>query len=187
MAKVTAVVAASAVVDPSDRARLVCQGVGVLELPWWPTELESSGLAPTFTENARVGLAPEVLRSGEPMESLRLAFTVRGDSLAVAATPWLALVRTLAVAHPVVRLLMGRSDRGTWFVSEAGYPELDWTDGGEPAVAEVTLLLKRTDAEIAVGPVSKPKKKSKKKSKKKASGKKTAKPKTKPKTRTKKD
>lgn len=184
---VTATSTAPAVVAPTAGARLIALGVADLQMPYWPTEVAVSGLAPSFTETEKVGAQSTMFRSGEPRAEIRLAFTLRGRTLAESAGPWLAAVQALAVSRPVVRLMLGASDRGTWQVTDAGYAETDWTATGDPAVAEVALTMKYTSTEIPVGPVAKKAKKSKAKSKKKTTKAKAPKTKTPSKTKTKKD
>jgi hypothetical protein len=138
----------------SSSAILIVAGVGTLELPWWPTELEYSGLAPGYTDIERPGRTPIVVRSSEPLESLRIAFTLRGPTLADSAAGWTNAVRVLSRATPLCKLMLGPSDRGTWRVVEAGYSEADWTADGSPAVADVVIVLRQaSDAAIPVGPV----------------------------------
>lgn len=183
-ARVAAVVAAPVLVSGGNGVRLVAIGAATLDLPRWPTDVEVSGLAPTITETDTVGAQPTLYRSGEPREQIRLSFVLGGRTLAESAEDWLAAVKSLATAKPVVRLIMGAMDRGTWQVFDAGYTEQEWTGTGATAVAEVIITMKRTDAEVPVGPVPKKAKKSKGKSKKKST---KAKPKKAPKTKTKKD
>lgn len=184
---VTTVTTAPVAVTPTTGARLIAAGVADLALPWWPSEVEVSGLAPSITENEKVGSQPTMYRSSEPRAQIRISFTLRGRTLAESAEPWLAAVQALATGKPVVRLLMGASDRGTWQITEAGYTESDWTASGAPAVAEVSITAKRTDTEVPVGPIAKKSKKSKSKSKKKSTKAKTPKAKTTPKSKTTKD
>jgi hypothetical protein len=140
----------------SDRARLVCPGVGTLELPWWPDEVESSGLAAGYAETARPGRAPLLRRASDPLPATRITFTVSGTGLSQSAVQWTDLVRTLAAAKPVVQLLLGRSDRGAFRVVDASIVEREWAPNGDPAVADVTLELRSaSDAAIPVGPVPK--------------------------------
>lgn len=185
--RVTASVAAPMALSVSSGVRMVSLGVATLDLPFWPSEIEISGLAPTITETEVVGSQPTLYRGSEPRPQLRISFTLRGRTLAESATRWLGAVQAIAAAKPVVRLITGATDRGTWQVSEAGYTETDWTAAGEPAIAEVAMTMKWTTAEVPVGPIPKKKKKSKAKSGKKSSKAKKPKTKTPAKTKTKKD
>lgn len=160
------------IIAPSASARLICDGIGTLELPWWPTDLEYSNLAPNYTEKEKTGAVTTLYRTNEPLEALRIVFTLRGATLNDSAGEWVNIVRVLAKAKPICRLMLAASDRGTWVVTEAGYSEADWTAAGDAAVAEVTIQLRQADHQIPVGPVAKKKKKSKKKAKKKTTTKK---------------
>jgi hypothetical protein len=139
-----------------DRARLVCAGGPTLELPWWPDEVESSGLAAGWAETARPGRSPLLTRAAEPLPSLRISFTVSGTTLADSAVGWVDAVRELAKAKPVVQLLLGRSDRGVFRVVDATVLEKEWAGNGDPSVADVTMELRSaSDATVPVGPVPK--------------------------------
>lgn len=139
-----------------DRARLLCSNGASLDLPWWPDEVESSGLAASWVETARPGRTPLLTRSAEPLPSVRIVFTVSGATLADSAKAWVDAVRALAVARPVVQLLLGRSDRGTFRVVDATVLEREWAANGDPSVAEVIIELRSaSDVTVPVGPVPK--------------------------------
>lgn len=160
MATVVTVIPGS-VIAATQLARLVCPGVGTLELPWWPSEVEHTDWAPDYAEIPRPGRTMVQTRSSDPLPQLRLAFTLRTTDPTESIGDQLAMVRTLAAAKPVVQLLLGASDRGRWRIREAGAVESDWADDGSASVADVSLLLRReSDAAIPVGPIrKKPKRK----------------------------
>lgn len=155
MTTVSIVVPGSPVPD-TQLARLVCPGVGTLVLPWWPSEVEHSDLAASWVETARPGRAPVLTRAGDPLLSLRLAFTLRSTDVTESVASALAMVRRLAVAKPVVQVMLGSSDRGRWRITEAGAVESDWADDGQPSVVDVQLTLRaESNAAITVGPIKK--------------------------------
>lgn len=135
-------------------ARMLVDGRAWLDLPWWPNEIEYSQLAPSYAETERPGREVLLTRSNQPLESLRIAFTLRGRTLAESASSWVAAVRALARTKSPVQLVLGGSDRGRWRVVEAGYSETDWAPDGSPAIADVVILLRQAiDASIPVGPI----------------------------------
>ena len=140
----------------SDRARLICAGIGDLVLPWWPAEVENSGLASEWTETPRPGRAPTLTRATEPLPSLRMSFAVTAVTVEESVAGWLTAFRVYAAAKPVVQLMLGASDRGVWRITEAAAVETDWAADGQPSVVDVTLTLRAaSDAAIAVGPIRK--------------------------------
>lgn len=144
------------VVSGGQQARLTAAGLPVLVLPWWPSEIEDSGWAPTYAETERPGRAPLLTRSNDPLPSLRIAFTLRTSSVEDSIQDLLDTVQLYAAAKPVVQFMLGQSDRGYWRITDAGANQRDWAANGEPSVADVVITLRSaSDASIPVGPVKK--------------------------------
>jgi len=140
----------------SQQARLICPGIGTLTLPWWPAEVENSGWAAGWAETERPGRAPLLTRASDPLPSLRIPFILRGTTPDESVQDELDIVRALAAAKPVVQLMLGRSDRGQWRITEAAATETDWAANGEPSIVDVMLQLRKaSDAAIPVGPIRK--------------------------------
>ena len=144
------------VVSEAQQARMIAAGLPVLVLPWWPSEVESSGWAPNYAETERPGRAPLLKRSDDPLPSLRIAFTLRAADVTVSIQDTLQLVQVYAAAKPIVQLMLGQSDRGHWRITDAGANEVDWAANGEPSIADVAISLRAaSDASIPVGPIKK--------------------------------
>jgi hypothetical protein len=137
-------------------ARLLSSGMPPLVLPWWPDEIEYSGWAANWAETERPGRAPILSRSSDPLPSVRIAFTLNSGDVLESVGKQLAAIRALAAAKPVVQLMLGESDRGTWRVAEAGANETDWAPDGQACAVDVVISLRSaSDASVAVGPVGK--------------------------------
>jgi len=139
-----------------ERARLEIPSLSAtLELPWWPSEVEYSGLAADYVETPRPGRSPLVTRSGEQSEKLRIAFTLRENDVNVSVRGYVEALRVIARAKPLAQLMLGVQNRGLWHITEAGYVETDWAANGEPSVVDVILQLiyPGDDAGIVVGPI----------------------------------
>lgn len=140
----------------SQQARLICPSIGTLTLPWWPEEIENTGWAAGWAETERPGRAPLLTRSSDPLPSLRIPFTLRGNTPDTSVQDELDIVRALAAAKPVVQLMLGQADRGQWRIIEAANTETDWAANGEPSVVDVILQMRAaSDASIPVGPIRK--------------------------------
>lgn len=145
---------AGVVEAPAAGARLLVVGGPTLDLPWWPDDVEMSGLAPGYVDTDRPGRAALSTRSTEPLPTLRVGFTVSGTYWNHSQRLLLDAVTALAAARPLTRLVLGQRDTGLWQVRDAGWVESDWTDDGDPAEAEVTIELKRAAAAVdPVGPI----------------------------------
>lgn len=151
-----ALVIAGTIVPPPKGVRLeLAEGGTGLDLPWWPDSIDHSGLAPTYTDTERPGRASVSTRSGEPLETLRMTFVLSQRDLADSAAGMVAAIRRMAQAKPLVRVLLGSDDRGTWQVRDAGYSETAHADDGQVAEAEVTLELRKTASAVTkVGPIA---------------------------------
>lgn len=144
------------IISAANTARLTASGLPTLVLPWWPSEVEDSGLAADWAETARPGRSPLLTRASDPLPSMRLAFTLRTSTVEESVQDLVDLVKQYAAAKPVVQVTLGLSDRGHWRITEAGVVQQDWAASGEPSVAEVTMTLRAaSDAAIPVGPIKK--------------------------------
>lgn len=151
-----AVAVAGRIVPESSQARIISANGTTLVLPWWPSEVENSGLAGSFTDISRPNRAPLLARAADPLPSLRLAFTVSADSLNSSIQKWLEQFKVVAKADAVVQVLLGQSDRGRFVIVDAGATEVEHAASGEPSVADVILMLRSaSDADLVVGPVRK--------------------------------
>lgn len=138
------------------RARLLCGTLEPLILPWWPDEVETSGMAAGYAEDPRPGRTPVLTRSADPLATFRMPFTLSGPTLQDSVLAEVTLLERYAAAKPVVQVMFGRFNRGHWRVTEASMVEKAWTSAGEPAEVDVTLTLRRaSDAAIPIGPVKK--------------------------------
>jgi hypothetical protein len=134
-------------------AELSCKGVGTLRLPWWPSDIESSGIAPVYAQQTRPGRSPLLLRESQSLPVQRLAFTL-GTSPESSAEADVALLRKMATAKVPVTLTLGGQSRKDYRITELSIVETDWTSTGAVAVAEVDLTMtKVSDAVAPIGPV----------------------------------
>lgn len=142
-------------------AELSCKGVGTLKLPWWPSDIENSGLGPLYTEQNRPGRAPLLLRDSRALPVIRVAFTL-GKAPEDSVESDIALLRKMAngTRVPVTLTLAGVS-RKDYRITDLSIAERDWTSTGAVSVADVDMTLtKVSDGAAPIGPVKgkKPKK-----------------------------
>jgi hypothetical protein len=134
-------------------AELSCNGVGTLRFPWWPSDIESSGLSPVYAQQGRPGRTPLLLRESRSLPVIRIAFTL-GTSPESSAESDVALLSKMANARVPVSLSLGGQSRKDYRITELSIVETDWTSTGAVAVADVDLTLtKVSDAVAPIGPV----------------------------------
>ncbi len=139
--------------DGPRRAVLACEGVGTLNLPWWPSDFEVSGLAPAYTQQTRPGRAPLLLRETDTLPEIRMSFTL-GTAPEVSADVEASLLSRMAKAKQPVTLTLAARGRGKFRITELTFVEVDWTSLGSTSVYDVDMTLTRvSDAVIPIGPV----------------------------------
>lgn len=136
-------------------AKLVQVGGATVDLPWLPTSHELGGWAPEYSETARPGMAPLSTRSGDPLSTQRIEFTIRSADIRSSVSALVSQVRALAKAKPLIRLVIGSHDYGAWQITDAGASITDYAPDGSPARAEVMIDMREASgAVIRIGPLS---------------------------------
>lgn len=157
-------------------ARLVCQGVGTLTLPWWPETISRSGGTRAWTEQTRPGATPLLLSDGINLDEYQISYLARGRDLTTPMAEHLALLDAIKVSDTPVTLMLGGSNRGLFHLTDVSVVEVLHNADGVPTSCDVSATLRRaSDATVNVGPIrrkkhkmpAKKKKKAKKKAKKK--------------------
>lgn len=143
---------ASALTASAGKASLVAGPVTVT-LPWWPSDVQFQSLSDSWTDLARPGRDPLVVREAGGLPEVVLGFlAARLDGGSVQSL--LNDLHRLAQATDPVQLMLGTRDAGLFRVTDLSWLELEHTANGEAARADVQCTLRRSASAAApVGPI----------------------------------
>lgn len=131
---------------------LVCPRVATVVLPWWPTEVSRSGLVRDWEEMQRPGRQPLMLSPSRRLGEYNLGFTLRHATYGTSVRGIVNDLESIAASETPVALVIARTSRGLFHVTEFDPVEVDHDTNGQPATVDVSMTLKRaSDATVNVG------------------------------------
>lgn len=142
------------------KMRLYVRGIGTVVLPYYPEDIQFSGLSANYEEQRRPGRQPLLIRTGLSLREMRVGVVVSRQNLEARAEGNVQpILKTLGVMsrskQPVEVKLAGRKSR--WRMTDLGITELDWSRKGLAILAEVSMtFVELSDATVPVGPIKNP-------------------------------
>lgn len=136
----------------------------VIDLPWWPEEVQDSNAPPAWNEVERPGRTPLLLRQAEGLSEKRVTMIVSwrsrdGKNRTSVEESNLSILNDLVAIsqHRMpVSIVHGSRAIGQWRITDMGMNHIEWTSKGEPSITEVSFTLKAaSDASVPVGPIKK--------------------------------
>lgn len=125
-------------------------------LPYAPVEMETSGLAPTFTEAERPGRSPLLLRASDRAPVISFEFFLGSRDLQKSIEPELKILRGIADSEDRAILSYGPSEGGLFRITSFGYT-VSQRQQGTNAITRATVaatFTRAVDVDLHNGPAS---------------------------------
>ena len=137
----------------ADKARLRCAPLNILLiLPWWPTDVSRTLAVRTVSDLERPDRTPLSVPSALTLDDYTIGYTLRQVDHREPVSDHIDGLERLAKSKRPVQLLLADQSAGLFRIDSASVAVTNWTTGGKPAVADVSIVLIRaSDAVVNVG------------------------------------